>query len=163
MVDRSEDAPSAPSPVYQLPDWETITHPPKPRQSLLSRILPSKDSADEPPLEMSAHPSTTVGPVGSDQAKESSGQASTLPSQTSQTLQTYPPAIAENSSAKPTFATPLRAHLDSALPPHKTYLGRPRRFLFLYIVLPLAIFLFVLAPLAIGLGVGLPRRSQRNK
>ncbi|KAI2468847.1 hypothetical protein F4781DRAFT_247921 [Annulohypoxylon bovei var. microspora] len=154
MADHSEDVPSAPSPVYQLPEWETITHPPKPRQSLLGRILPSKNPTDEPPLDMSTRASPST-PAGIDRAKEPSDRASTLP------LQTSP--ITENSSGKPTLATSFRTRLDSVLPPHRTYCRRSRRFLFLYILLPMAIFLFVLVPLAIGLGVGLSRRSRTTK
>ncbi|KAI1204479.1 uncharacterized protein F4807DRAFT_330012 [Annulohypoxylon truncatum] len=144
MADHNEVAPSAPAPVYQLPEWETITHPPKPRQSLLGRILPIKGSSDEP--------STAAEQDG---AKERSGQTSTLPLHAS--------TNAENSSANPTLATSLRTRLDSAFPPHKTYFGRPRRFLFLYVVLPVAIFLFLLVPLGVGLGVGLSRRFRRHK
>ncbi|KAI0121365.1 hypothetical protein BJ170DRAFT_588079 [Xylariales sp. AK1849] len=49
---------------------------------------------------------------------------------------------------------------DSILPPNRTYLGRSRRSLLLFILLPLATLLFVVLPLAIGLGVGLSRRSS---
>ncbi|KAI1453151.1 hypothetical protein F4805DRAFT_462055 [Annulohypoxylon moriforme] len=158
MADHNEDAPSAPSPVYQLPDWETITHPPKPRQSWLGRILPSKGPANELPLAMSNQPNQPSTAAGPDRAKERPGQDSTLPLQTPPTAPT-----AEGSSAKPTLTTSLRTRLDSSLPPHKTYFGRPRRFLLLFIALPVAIFFFVLVPLAIGLGVGLSRRYRRNK
>ncbi|KAI0112320.1 RlpA-like double-psi beta-barrel-protein domain-containing protein-containing protein [Hypoxylon sp. NC0597] len=147
MADHNEDAPSSPPPVYQLPEWETITHPPKPRQSLLGRILPSRKSTDEP-LAVSARPSTAFE---LEPPKESSRRASTLPIHASTTT---------IGAAKPAFFASLRRRLDSALPPYRTYFGRPRRFLFLYILLPAAVFLFVLVPLAIGLGVGLSRRSS---
>ncbi|KAI1371746.1 RlpA-like double-psi beta-barrel-protein domain-containing protein-containing protein [Hypoxylon crocopeplum] len=151
MADRTDGAPPAPSsppPVYQLPDWETITHPPKPRQSLLGRLLPPKSDADDP-LVMSARPSTAVD---RDQAKEPSGRASTLPLHISST--------ADDSATKPNLAASFRKRLDVALPPHQPYFGRSRRFLILYILLPAAIVLFVVIPLAIGLGVGLSRRSS---
>ncbi|OTA90081.1 hypothetical protein M434DRAFT_98470 [Hypoxylon sp. CO27-5] len=149
MADHNEDAPSSPPPVYQLPEWETITHPPKPRQSLLGRILPPRKSTDEP-LAMSARPSTAFE---LEPPKESSRRASTLPIHAS---------IMGIGAVKHTLFASLRKRLDSALPPYRTYFGRPRRFLFLYILLPAAIFLFVLVPLAIGLGVGLSgsRRSS---
>ncbi|KAI1104822.1 hypothetical protein F4804DRAFT_173146 [Jackrogersella minutella] len=151
MADHSEDAPSVPPPVYQLPEWETITHPPKPRQSLLGRILPSRSPTDEPPLVLSARPSTAAE---LDRSKEPSGQPSTPPLHHSTT---------ENKSVEPTLVTSFRTRLDSAFPPHRTYAGRSRRFLFLYILLPVAVFLFVLAPLAIGLGVGLSRRHRAQE
>ncbi|KAI1406846.1 hypothetical protein F5Y13DRAFT_148798 [Hypoxylon sp. FL1857] len=148
MADHSEGTPSSPPPVYQLPEWETITHPPKPRQSLLGRILPSRNSIDEP-SSMSARPSTAFE---LERPKESSRRASTLPIHAAST--------ADIGTPQRTLAASLRRRLDSALPPYRTYFGRSRRFLFLYILLPVAIFLFVLTPLAIGLGVGLSRRSS---
>ncbi|KAI1770558.1 RlpA-like double-psi beta-barrel-protein domain-containing protein-containing protein [Hypoxylon cercidicola] len=149
MTDHNEDGPpAATSPVYQLPEWETITHPPKPRQSLLGRILPSRATEDES-VAMSARPSTTAE---LDRGKETSDPASTLPLHTT----TAP----ENGATRPTLFASLQRSLDSAIPPHRTYLGRSRRFLFLYILLPAAVFVFVVIPLAIGLGVGLSRRHS---
>ncbi|KAI1764855.1 RlpA-like double-psi beta-barrel-protein domain-containing protein-containing protein [Hypoxylon sp. FL1150] len=149
MADHHEDGvPATTEPVYQLPEWETITHPPRARQSLLGRILPSK-AAEEEPVAMSARHSTTAE---LDRGKESSGPASTLPFHTA----TAP----ENGTAKATFFAGLHKSLDSALPPHRTYFGRSRRFLLLYILLPPALFLFVVVPLAVGLGVGLSRRHS---
>ncbi|OTB04539.1 hypothetical protein M426DRAFT_22684 [Hypoxylon sp. CI-4A] len=139
----NDDAPSAPLPVYQLPDWETITHPPKTRQSLLGRILPAISPVDEPvSTTISARPSTTLE---LDRAKEPSGRTSTLPMRTAS-------AMEYETEEKPALATSLRQHLDSALPPYRTYLGHSRRFLFLYVLLPAAVFFIVLVPLAIGLG-----------
>ncbi|KAI1087320.1 hypothetical protein F5B19DRAFT_476076 [Rostrohypoxylon terebratum] len=155
MADHHGDAPAspaAPSPVYQLPEWETITHPPKPRQSFLGRILPTKGHSEEHQMATSNQLSTEIE---SNRVKERSDQAFALPMRTPSNLNT------ENSSAKPTLATSLRACFNSAFPPHKTYFGRPRRFLFLYIVLPVAIFFAVLVPLGVGLGVGLSRRFGR--
>ncbi|XXG98002.1 hypothetical protein Hte_004318 [Hypoxylon texense] len=153
MTDRSKEGPPATTPpVYQLPEWETITHPPKPRQSLLGRILPSR-TADDESLAMSARPSTTAE---FDRAKETPGPASTLPLHTTTTTP-------ENSATKPTLFTSLHRSLDSAFPPHRTYFGRSRRFLFLYILLPAAIFVFVVIPLAVGLGVGLSRRRSATQ
>ncbi|KAI0891315.1 hypothetical protein F4806DRAFT_483309 [Annulohypoxylon nitens] len=154
MADHNEDAPAAPSPVYQLPEWETITHPPKPRQSFLGRILPTRSHSEEHQMAMSNQLSTATEP---NRAKERSNQAFTLPMHTSSNPN------AENSSAKLTLASSLRTRFNSAFPPHKTYFGRPRHFLFLYIVLPVAVFFFVLVPLGIGLGVGLSRRFGRIK
>ncbi|KAF3071235.1 hypothetical protein GL218_00913 [Daldinia childiae] len=151
MADHGGDAPAVPPPIYQLPDWETITHPPKPRQSLLGRILPSRDVLDEPPS-ASVQRTTTAD---LEQAKEEPGRASTLP--------TYAPSTAENNTAKSRLVSSLHKRLDLVFPPHRTYFGRSRRFLFLCIVLPIAIFLFVLTPLAIGLGVGLSRRSSKTQ
>ncbi|KAI0131524.1 RlpA-like double-psi beta-barrel-protein domain-containing protein-containing protein [Daldinia grandis] len=149
MADHGGDVPTVPSPIYQLPEWETITHPPKPRQSLLGRILPSKDALDEP-SSASIQRSTTAD---LEQAKEEPSRASTLPA--------YAPSTAEYNTAKSRFVSSLRKRLDLVLPPHRTYFGRSRRFLFLCILLPAAIFLFVITPLAIGLGVGLSRRSSK--
>ncbi|KAI2625409.1 hypothetical protein GGS26DRAFT_200692 [Hypomontagnella submonticulosa] len=143
-------SPSAPAPVYELPEWETITHPPKPRESFLGRILPSRAEPDDS-LPMSARPSTAAE---LNQVKEAPRRASIL---------SIPIGIfstAERADAQPTLAASLRKRLDTALPPHRTYFGRSRRFLFLFILLPAAIFLFVLTPLAIGLGVGLTRRRS---
>ncbi|KAI4868210.1 hypothetical protein F4820DRAFT_153155 [Hypoxylon rubiginosum] len=152
MADHNEDGhPAATSPVYQLPEWETITHPPKPRQSLLGRILPSRTAEDES-LAMSARPSTTAE---LDQAKGISGPAPTLPLHTT--------ATPENGATKPSLFASLHKSLDSAIPPHRTYLGRSRRFLFLYILLPAAVFIFVVIPLAVGLGVGLSRRRSATQ
>ncbi|KAI1134294.1 RlpA-like double-psi beta-barrel-protein domain-containing protein-containing protein [Hypoxylon sp. FL0543] len=151
MADHNEDVPSSPPPIYQLPEWETITHPPKARQSLLGRILPSRNSTDGP-LSISARPSTAFE---LDPPKESSGQASTLP--------IHAVSTTDIGAAKPTLGASLRRRLDSALPPYRTYFGRSRRFLFLCILLPAAIFLFVLTPLAIGLGVGLSRHSSSTE
>ncbi|KAI6093007.1 RlpA-like double-psi beta-barrel-protein domain-containing protein-containing protein [Hypoxylon rubiginosum] len=152
MADHSEDGrPAATEPVYQLPEWETITHPPKPRQSLLGRILPAR-AAEDKTVAMSARPSTTAE---LDRGKEMSDPASTLPLHTATTP--------ENGAQKPTLLVGLRKSLDSVLPPHRTYFGRSRRFLFLYILLPAAIFIFVVIPLAVGLGVGLSRRHSAAK
>ncbi|KAI1401238.1 hypothetical protein F4819DRAFT_334322 [Hypoxylon fuscum] len=156
MADHSEDArvvsptsPTSPSQVYQLPEWETITHPPKARnrQSLLGRILPASNAEDETHA-MSARPSMAAE---LDRSKEPSGRASTLP--------LHHDSTAQNGTAKPTLATTLRSRVDSVFPPYRTYFGRPRRFLFLCVLLPIAIFIFVIVPLAVGLGVGLSRRK----
>ncbi|KAI0171693.1 hypothetical protein GGR52DRAFT_433762 [Hypoxylon sp. FL1284] len=151
MADHSNDgSPGVSPPVYQLPEWETITHPPKPRQSLLGRIFPPRTAEDES-LAMSPQASTAAD-LDHDRAKDTSVPASTLPLHTTTTP--------DNGPTKPTPLVRLREHLDSALPPHRTYFGRSRRFLFLYILLPLVIFVFVVIPLAVGLGVGLSRRHS---
>ncbi|KAI1388162.1 uncharacterized protein F4822DRAFT_236406 [Hypoxylon trugodes] len=152
MAGHNNDAPSMPPPVYQLPEWETITHPPKPRQSLLGRILPSKEDPDEH-LAMSARPSTALD---HEQAKEPPDRAST-------TLPMYNSPATKSDTAKPSLIAPLRKRLDSVFPPHRTYFGRSRRFFFLFIVLPAVIFVFLLVPLAIGLGVGLSRRHSGSQ
>lgn len=54
----------------------------------------------------------------------------------------------------------MRQRFDRVLPPHRTYFGRSRRFLLLFVLLPLAILLFVVLPLAVGLGVGLSRHNS---
>ncbi|KAI1471807.1 RlpA-like double-psi beta-barrel-protein domain-containing protein-containing protein [Daldinia caldariorum] len=152
MTDHGGDAPTTSPPIYQLPEWETITHPPKPRQSLLGRILPSRgDILDEPSSASAPRPTT----ADLEHAKEESGRASTLPVHTSSTV--------GDTTSRPKLAFSLRRRLDSVLPPHRTYFGRSRRFLLLCVLLPLAIFLFVLTPLAIGLGVGLSRRSSKTQ
>ncbi|KAI0010094.1 hypothetical protein F4779DRAFT_328386 [Xylariaceae sp. FL0662B] len=145
--------PQAPQPVFQMPDWETITHPPKPRQSLLGRLFPSSSFTDDY--------LSTPGPrsTATDSrlfAKDASDQSSTLPTHTAGLT------TAETEGTKPTLAVRLRQRLDTTFPPHRTYFGRPRRFLFLCVFLPLAIFIFVVLPLAIGLGVGLSRRSSNR-
>ncbi|KAI1802718.1 RlpA-like double-psi beta-barrel-protein domain-containing protein-containing protein [Daldinia bambusicola] len=152
MVEHGGDVPTISPPVYQLPEWETITHPPKPRQSFLGRILPSRGAILDEPLSASAPRPTTAD---LEQAKEEeAGRASTLPVHTS-------PSTVENTTSRSNLAFALRRCLDSVLPPHRTYFGRSRRFLLLCVLLPLSIFLFVLTPLAIGLGVGLSRRSSK--
>ncbi|OTB12001.1 hypothetical protein K445DRAFT_378882 [Daldinia sp. EC12] len=145
------DASTVSPPIYQLPEWETITHPPKPRQSLLGRILPLRGSILDEPSPVLAAPRPTTADL--EQAKEESGGTSTLPAHTSST--------AEDTTTKSKLVSSLHKRLDSVLPPHRTYFGRSRRFLFLCILLPIAIFLFVITPLAIGLGVGLTRRSSK--
>ncbi|KAI2611734.1 RlpA-like double-psi beta-barrel-protein domain-containing protein-containing protein [Hypoxylon fragiforme] len=143
--------PAVPAPVYQLPEWETITHPPKqPRQSLLGRLIPLKPDEEDENRPISARLSLaaerTLG------RKSLSGRASTLP--------LHNPPTENGAAAKGTLATALHARFDTAFPPHRKYFGRSRRFLFLCIILPAAIFLFVVVPLAVGLGVGLTRRSS---
>lgn len=56
----------------------------------------------------------------------------------------------------------MRRRLDRVLPPHRTYFGRSRRFLLLFIILPIAILFFVILPLAVGLGVGLTRHKRSS-
>ncbi|KAI0834024.1 RlpA-like double-psi beta-barrel-protein domain-containing protein-containing protein [Hypoxylon sp. FL0890] len=124
-------------------------NPPTQTSTVIARSnSPLQNSTDEP-LSMLARPSTAFE---LEPPKESSGRPSTLPIRAASTT--------DIGTAKPTLAASLRGHLDSALPPYRTYCGRSRRFLFLCILLPAAIFLFVLTPLAIGLGVGLSRRSS---
>ncbi|KAI0381696.1 hypothetical protein F5Y04DRAFT_255083 [Hypomontagnella monticulosa] len=142
--------PTPAAPIYQLPEWETITHPPKPRESFLGRILPLRTEPDES-LPMSARPSTGAD---LDQVKEAPRRASIL------SIPIFSSSTTEPGNVQPTLAASLRKRLDTALPPHRTYFGRSRRFLFLFVLLPVAIFLFVLTPLAIGLGVGLTRRRS---
>ncbi|KAI1078573.1 hypothetical protein F5B20DRAFT_547616 [Whalleya microplaca] len=150
--------PQHPQPIFQMPEWETITHPPKPRQSFLGRLFPSSSFAAD-------SLGTTSGPrsTATDSrlfTKDTSDQSSTLPTHNPPALTTTRTPTGEAEGPKPPLLARLRRRLDAAFPPHRTYLGRPRRFLFLAVLLPLALLLFVLAPLAIGLGVGLSRRHR---
>ncbi|RYP91669.1 hypothetical protein DL770_002194 [Monosporascus sp. CRB-9-2] len=125
-----------PEPVYQTPDWEIPTHPPKRgfrnSKSLRNSLSLLNGAALAPP---SRDPEGAV-------AKET------------------PPPPTSSGASKPPLAAALRSRLDAVLPPQKTYLGRPRRFLLLYVILPLALLLLVVLPLAVGLGVGLSRRHS---
>ncbi|KAJ2894048.1 riboflavin aldehyde-forming enzyme protein [Zalerion maritima] len=50
--------------------------------------------------------------------------------------------------------------LDRFLPPRRKYFGRPRKFLLLYILLPVFLVIFLILPLALGLGIGLSSSSS---
>lgn len=126
--------------IYQTPDWETSTRPQ--RLSLLDRLLPSSgqpfSSRWSQAPNQSHHEAVT---------KDEGGTA--------------PAALPmHNQAAKPALTASLRSRLDKILSPHRTYFGRSRRFVLLYIAIPLLILLFIILPLAIGLGVGLSRRSS---
>ncbi|KAI5862232.1 hypothetical protein GGS23DRAFT_112706 [Durotheca rogersii] len=132
-----------------LPEWETITHPPKPRQSFIGRILPIRSDSDEPIAMMAP----LAAAPDSAQSKEVPGRATVLP--------LYQVAAAGPVPAKPTLMTSLKTRFNARFPPYRIYCcGLSRRALLLCLVLPLAILLFIVAPLAIGLGVGLTRRSS---
>ncbi|KAI8958288.1 RlpA-like double-psi beta-barrel-protein domain-containing protein-containing protein [Daldinia sp. FL1419] len=143
--------PTGPRPVYQLPEWETITHPPKPRQSLLSRILHSRATIDDSISISAPRPTAADLELG----KEESGRASALPIDAS--------SASGDNMIYSRLVSSLRRRLDSAFPPNRSYFGCSRRLLLLYVVLPVAIILFVLTPLAVGLGVGLSRRSSKER
>ncbi|RYO93141.1 hypothetical protein DL766_004831 [Monosporascus sp. MC13-8B] len=135
MTDADDDI-QAPEPVYQTPDWEIPTHPLKRglrnSKSLRNSLSLLNGAALTPP---------SRDPKGA-AAKET------------------PPPLTPSGASKPPLTTALRSRLDAVLPPQKTYLGRPRRFLLLYVILSLALLLLVVLPLAVGLGVGLSRRHS---
>ncbi|RYP08741.1 hypothetical protein DL765_008698 [Monosporascus sp. GIB2] len=124
----------APEPVYQTPDWEIPTHPPKRglrnSKSLRNSLSLLNGAAFTPP------------------SHEPEGAAA----------EKTPPPPTPSGASKPPLAAALRSRLDAVLPPQKTYLGRRRRFL--YVILPLVLLLLVVLPLAVGLGVGLSRRRS---
>ncbi|KAK8093336.1 hypothetical protein PG997_000021 [Apiospora hydei] len=127
--------PRHPEPVYQTPDWETPSHPP--RASLLDRIkeLPRRKNA---PLFVRA-PSD-----GTQHAPAKEGEQHGVAA-----------------AGGPPTRSPLQRRLDAVLPPHRTYLGgRSRRFLLLCLA---ALLLVLVLALAIGLGVGLSHKHSKTK
>ncbi|ETS80886.1 hypothetical protein PFICI_08415 [Pestalotiopsis fici W106-1] len=147
------------APVYQTPDWEAHTR--SPRHSFLSRFLPSaaaatllargrdeNHTAGHHDLEASTKEANAPGAQGNGNGAAPRSVESTLPA-----------AAAASTGAMTGQSPSMRQRLDSILPPHRTYFGRSRRFILLYVLLPLAILLFIILPLAIGLGVGLSRRN----
>lgn len=142
MATATADEAHAADSVYQTPEWETRTRPQ--RNSLLGRFLPTTGAG--------TGASTTSAGGGYGQAdaitKEHAPGAAT-------TAATDPIATAGAVPGRPT----MRQRFDRIVPPQRTYFGRSRRFLLLFILLPLAILLFIILPLAIGLGVGLSHKS----
>ncbi|KAK7919978.1 hypothetical protein PG985_008000 [Apiospora marii] len=131
----TEPQPSQQQPVYQTPDWETPSHPP--RASFLDRLkeLPRRKNA---PLFVRA------------------------PSDGTQHAPAKEEGIAPASSQAPQPRSALQRRLDAVLPPHRTYLGgRSRRFLLLCLAAVLLL-VFILA-LAVGLGVGLSHNKNSTK
>ncbi|RYP58698.1 hypothetical protein DL769_008841 [Monosporascus sp. CRB-8-3] len=126
----------APEPVYQTPDWEIPTHPPN-RGFRNSKSLRNS---------LSLLNSAALTPPSREPEGAAAKEALPLPN--------------PSGASKPSLAAALRSRLDAVLPPQKTYLGHPRRFLLLYVILPLALLLLVVLPLAVGLGVGLSRRHS---
>ncbi|KAK8085926.1 hypothetical protein PG994_000900 [Apiospora phragmitis] len=126
--------PQPPQPVYQTPDWETPSHPP--RASLLDRIKEWPLRKNAPLFVRTPSDGTQHAP-----AKEvAAGRA--------------PPA------QSPPTRSPLQRRLDAILPPHRTYLGgRSRRFLLLSVA---ALVLVLVLALAIGLGVGLSHNKKNS-
>ncbi|KAK6825879.1 hypothetical protein PG987_013373 [Apiospora arundinis] len=128
--------PQPSQPVYQTPDWETPSHPP--RASLMDRLrnFPRRKNA----------------PLFISRSNEANQPA--LPKGEEQQQQV-------DARGRPTAGSPLQRRLDALLPPHRTYLGgRSRRFLLL--ALAALVFVLVLA-LAIGLGVGLSHKKNSTK
>ena len=139
------DAPSAPEPIYQTPDWEIPTNPPPPKRSLRNSMTLLGNAAaaaleNVAPTKETSNTNTTNGavPPGDNW---------------------YPPPGARRSSGLPLSIT-ARDRFNTILPAHRKYFGQPRRRFLLFIVLPLLILLFVVLPLAVGLGVGLSRRNS---
>lgn len=124
----------AAGPVYQTPEWETRTRPQ--RNSLLGRLLPATGAG------------VNAAPTTAPEEYHSQADALTKEATPDASIHVETGAMAGRPSM-----------LDRVLPPHGTYLGRSRRFLLLFVLLPLAVLLFVVMPLAVGLGVGLSRRS----
>ncbi|KAI1495985.1 RlpA-like double-psi beta-barrel-protein domain-containing protein-containing protein [Biscogniauxia marginata] len=148
MVDYNQVSPS----VFQLPDWEIPT-PRPPRRSLINRLSDSFKKSSYVTKNATSEIEDRAGC-----AKETSAESSTLP-----THDSHPVATANEASRQPTSLIVLfRSRFDAIFPPHRTYFGRPRRFVLLYITLPLAIFILVVLPLIIGLSVGLPRRTSQE-
>ncbi|KAH9886373.1 RlpA-like double-psi beta-barrel-protein domain-containing protein-containing protein [Xylariomycetidae sp. FL2044] len=144
-------------PVFQTPDWETPRPRPRP-PSFLGRLMTSRDSfigVGDGSAGTGVDAAATTADDG--YAKETFEQSHTLPTHHMARSNT---TGLEPGATKPTFSAAVRSRFDSLLPPYKTYFGRSRRFLLLYVLLPLAILLFVLLPLAVGLGVGLTTRHK---
>ncbi|CAJ2510622.1 Uu.00g062470.m01.CDS01 [Anthostomella pinea] len=150
-----------PPPVYQLPDWETPRPRAAKRQSFTDRLLQSSRNSFGATFASTNYAGAAAGagegPAEAASRKEISAESSILPTHTQQA------SNVDQGTAKPSLLASARSRFDTAVPPHRTYFGRSRRFLLLFIILPLAILLFIVLPLAVGLGVGLSRRSKHSQ
>ncbi|KAI0139237.1 RlpA-like double-psi beta-barrel-protein domain-containing protein-containing protein [Pestalotiopsis sp. NC0098] len=140
--------------LYQTPDWET--RPRTQRRSFLSRFLPSSIAGGAAAANGPDRAGTTA--AGHHDLEASKAEAHAPGAYNGHGApRSGEPAIPPAATAGATLT--MRQRLDHILPPHRTYFGRSRRFLLLFVLLPLAILLFIVLPLAIGLGVGLAHHS----
>ncbi|KAK9423276.1 putative RlpA-like protein double-psi beta-barrel domain-containing protein [Seiridium unicorne] len=135
--------------LYQTPEWETRTCPQ--RRSLLGRLLPASSAGV-------GAATTTPTTAGHHDVESATKERDAVGAHDTPHLHESTPATATAGAASGPAS--MQQRLDRILPPYRTYFGRSRRFLLLFILLPLAILLFVILPLAIGLGVGLSRHSS---
>ncbi|KAH8647155.1 RlpA-like double-psi beta-barrel-protein domain-containing protein-containing protein [Xylariales sp. PMI_506] len=155
-------SPAAPATVYQTPDWETPSR--GPRRSPWSRFAPTGmgSGLSGTRLGFGAKANDNAAAV----AKEEPDQEHelTVPAvQTMQQQQEQQQQQQQQPVGGAGFPASMRRRLDAALPPNRTYFGRSRRFLLLFVLLPLAVLLFIILPLAIGLGVGLSHRGKGSE
>ncbi|KAH8891080.1 hypothetical protein GQ53DRAFT_747331 [Thozetella sp. PMI_491] len=126
--------------VYQMPEWETPTRPPK--RSMLQRLSNSYSSAGHPTF---LHSSRT------------SSQENTVQKETLGILPTHTNTFNTTETRQLTVRERLQQRFDALVPPERSYFGRSRRFFLLAIVLP--IFLLLVFVLALGLGLGLRKKG----
>lgn len=168
--------PELPPATCQVPDWETPTQPPT--QSLWSHMPPAGPGGGIPrrkPVASAAAGSDAVetsrarpaanspGMGDGDLDKETLGNLGLRPADTDAFGSAVPaaPVLPYTSDIKARLATSpaaFQARLDRLLPPDRTYFGRTRRFILLFVAVP-SLLLIVLA-LGLGLGLGLKKKSS---
>src|SRR5690349_12143715 len=125
-------------PLGEALQWETPTSRPK-RQSFLSRWTATPGQHHHENHGHQQHAPAPRSAATATAAREAPAAATT-------------PTYKEPMPPAPPPHRSMQQRLDAILPPHRTYFGRSRRFLLLFIILPLLILLLVILPLAIGLG-----------
>jgi hypothetical protein len=166
--------------TYQTPEWETRS---RPRRSFLSRFLPSGDnnnnhhqvdqvSSSEKGTAAAPPPSVlpTVATRGAGPPPPATTPLPAAPHTDDRYNQqhlhdsSHVAGLSASKGSKGSSSSPsMRERFDALLPPNRTYVGgRSRRFLVLFVILPLAVLLLLVLPLAIGLGLGLSHRSSSS-
>ena len=141
--------PHEPTRTHQKLDWEVPRRSTK--RSTFSRFLPTSKvtTSNKPILPLKSSPGTATNTAP---GKDAGGLA--RDNSTFQVAQSTP------TGRFGAFKTSIQQRFDRLLPPQKRYFGRTRRFLLLFIVLP--IFLLLVLILGLALGLGLRHKSSQN-